>query len=58
MRASYCLESHAFFRGNVTSKTVNNLHEYISVVLSRIFKLGTQKDINFLTGKSQEVVVV
>ena len=38
---------------------VNNLHEYTFQLFCYVYlNLGAQNDINFLTGKSQQIVVV
>ena len=49
----------ASFRGYVTSKSVNNLHEYTFQFFCYVYlNLSTQKNINFLTRESQQIVVV
>ena len=49
----------ACFRGYVTSKSVNNLHEYTFQFFCYVYlNLVTQKDSNFLARESQQIVVV
>ena len=49
----------AFFRGYVTSKSLNNIHDFMFQLYCYVYlNLNIQKDIFLLSGKSQQIIVV
>ena len=49
----------AFFPGYVTSKSLNNIHDFMFQLYCYVYlNLNIQKDIFLLSGKSQQIIVV
>ena len=49
----------ALFRGYVTSKSLNNIHDFMFQLYCYVYlNLNIQKDIFLLSGKSQQIIVV
>ena len=49
----------AFFRGYVTSKSLNNIHDFMFQLYCYVYlNFNMQNDIFLLSGKSQQIVVV
>ena len=49
----------ALFRGYVTSKSLNNIHDFMFQLYCYVYlNLNMPKDIFLLSGKSQEIIVL
>ena len=48
----------ALFRGYVTSKSLNNIHDFMFQLYYVYLNLNMPKDIFLLSGKSQQIIVL